>query len=434
MSRSNINGARRCDQWARGCMGATRWRAVGPLSAMLVLFCAVLAGFGGSPASRAQTSSSPPIVVGEDTALTGAFDTLGTFNAHGAEALAQYLNKHGGVLGRKIKIVTANDQSTPSVAGASARQLAEEGAKYLLGAETGATAAGLIPVADSLQEVTILQDGTTWPPPGIPSSEATAWVFPAGNSIAAEELETVVQGYILPNHLSSVALVVDSTPFGLEYPSILATYATKNHFRVSSSQVLPPGSTNDTAQVINMLGTKPDAIVLGTSSGADTVTAIKAIRAINPTIPILGCLNCSNPSFTSAVGGAATMGHVYSIAAVTQFIQTLPHTQRNQPTFTEAKTYLAALKAAGFTSTGDIDGDTYGWASLDVLVQAIKKAHSLDESRVRDALKSQHIDEFGVFWQRNPSDYGAYDLAASVVGLELTNANGTYSPYQPSTK
>jgi branched-chain amino acid transport system substrate-binding protein len=399
---------------------------------VLVLASAVLAGFGGSPASTSHANSSAPIVVGEDTALTGSFDALGTFNAHGAEALAQYLNKHGGVLGRKIKIDTANDQSTPSVAAASARQLVEGGAKYVLGAETGATAAGLIPAADSLQVVTVLQDGTSWPPPGIPSSEATAWVFPAGNSIAAEELETVVQDYVVPNHVSSVALVADSTPFGLEYPSILKSYAAKGNFRVTSSQVLPPGATNDTAQVINMLGTKPDAIVLGTSAGADTVTAIKAIRAVNTTIPILGCLNCSNPSFTSAVGGAASMDHVYSIAAVTQFIQTLPHTKKNQPTFTEAKTYLAAMKAAGFTSTGDIDGDTYGWASLDVLVQAIKKAHSFDESRVRDALKSQHIDEFGVFWQRTASDYGAYDQSASVVGLELTNHDGTYSPYQPT--
>ncbi|MBO0885869.1 MAG: ABC transporter substrate-binding protein, partial [Acidimicrobiales bacterium] len=423
---------RRDQRWARRGAVSLPWRAIGPLGAVLVLACAVLAGFGGSPTSRAQASGSAPIVVGEDTALTGSFDTLGTNNAHGAEALAQYLNKHGGVLGRKIKIVTANDQSTPSVAAASARQLVEGGAKYVLGAETGATAAGLIPIGDSLQVVTILQDGTSWPPPGIPSSQATGWVFPAGNSIAAEELETVVQDYVLPNHLSRVALVVDSTPFGLEYPSILKAYAAKSNFSVSSSQVLPPGATNDTAQVINMLGTKPDAIVLGTSAGADTVTAIKAIRAVNTAIPVLGCLNCTNPSFTAAVGGASAMNHVYSIAAVTQFIQTLPHTKRNQPTFAEAKTYLSGLKAAGFTSTGDLNGDTYGWASLDVLVHAIKKAHSFDESRVRDALRTQHLDEFGVFWQRKPTDYGAYDQSASVVGLELTNHDGTYSPYQPT--
>jgi ABC-type branched-subunit amino acid transport system substrate-binding protein len=396
---------------------------------VLVLICGLLVGFGGLASSRALTKGSAPIIVGEDTALTGSFDTLGTLNAHGAEALAQYLNQHGGVLGHKIKIVTANDQSTPSVAAASARQLVEGGATYVLGAETGATAAGLIPVADSLSVVTILQDGTAWPPPGIPGAEATDWVFPAGNSIAAEELETVIEDYVLPQHLTSVALVADSTPFGLEYPSILTAYAAKNHFRVSSSQVLPPGSTNDTAQVINMLGTKPQAIVLGTSSGADTVTAIKAIRAISPTIPILGCLDCTNPSFTAAVGGAAAMSHVYSIAAVTQYIQSLPHTKQNQATFAEAKTYIAALKTAGFTSAEDLDGDTYGWASLDVLVQAIKQAHSLSESRVRQELTKQHIDEFGVFWQRKPSDYGSYNQAASVVGLEVTNPDGTYSAY-----
>jgi ABC-type branched-subunit amino acid transport system substrate-binding protein len=387
-------------------------------------------GFGGHSATLGTKSSVAPIIVGEDTALTGSFDTLGTENAHGAEALAQYLNRHGGVLGHKIKIVTANDQSTPSVAAAAARKLVQEGARYLLGAETGATAAGLLPVADSLRVVTILQDGTTWPPPGVPSAEATAWVFPAGNSIAAAELGTVVQDYLLPNHLSRVALVADSTPFGLEYPPMLKTYSDKDHFSISSTQILPPGSTDDTAQVINMMGTKPQAIVLGTSSGADTVTAIKAIRSISATIPILGCLGCTTPSFTSAVGGAAVMSHVYSIAAVTQYVQALPHTKRNEPTFAQAKTYLAGLKAAGFTSTTDLNGDSYGWASLDVLVHAIKAAHSFDETRVRNALEHQHIDEFGVFWQRKPTDYGAYNQAASVVGIEVTNPNGTYSPYK----
>jgi branched-chain amino acid transport system substrate-binding protein len=429
MSGSYRGWSRRVDRRARVGPEPHPWRAIGLGVAVLVLTCGVLVGFGGSPGSRAVTKGSAPIVVGEDTALTGAFDTLGTYNAHGAEALAQYLNKHGGVLGRQIKIETANDESTPSVAASAARKLVEGGATYVLGAETGATAAGLIPVADSLSVVTILQDGTSWPPPGIPGAEATDWVFPAGNSIAAEELETVIEDYVLPQHLTSVALVADSTPFGLEYPSILAGYAARNHFQVSSTQVLPPGSTNDTAQVINMLGTKPQAIVLGTSSGADTLTAIKAIRAISPSIPILGCLDCANPSFTAAAGGAATMSHVYSIAAVTQYIQSLPHTKQNQPTFSEAKTYIAALKAAGFTSTGELDGDTYGWASLDVLVQAIKKANSLNESSVRQALTKQHIDEFGVFWQRTPKDYGSYNQAASVVGLEVTNPNGTYSPY-----
>jgi branched-chain amino acid transport system substrate-binding protein len=69
---------------------------------------ALLAAAGG-PAEAEQ-----PIVIGAHVPLTGPSSELGQGFDFGAKLAFQEINQHGGVNGRELKLVEADDQSTPS--------------------------------------------------------------------------------------------------------------------------------------------------------------------------------------------------------------------------------------------------------------------------------------------------------------------------------
>lgn len=73
---------------------------------------ACVAGAGG--AAAASKKKKPPIYFGAVLSLSGTFSAIETPNLQGLEAGVTLVNRHGGVLGRPLKLVSVNDASTVS--------------------------------------------------------------------------------------------------------------------------------------------------------------------------------------------------------------------------------------------------------------------------------------------------------------------------------
>jgi branched-chain amino acid transport system substrate-binding protein len=80
--------------------------------ASAVLATALIAACGGSSGSNSSTSS--PILIGASLSLTGDFSADGQAYEKGYELWASDVNAHGGILGRKVKLVILNDNSSPT--------------------------------------------------------------------------------------------------------------------------------------------------------------------------------------------------------------------------------------------------------------------------------------------------------------------------------
>lgn len=91
-------------------------------------------GAGASVAHASHHASKAPIVVGAISWLSGG-SVFGASN-QGAAAYFNYVNKHGGIDGRKIKYVALDDANSPSTAGQDARQLVSDGAVAVVGGES----------------------------------------------------------------------------------------------------------------------------------------------------------------------------------------------------------------------------------------------------------------------------------------------------------
>jgi branched-chain amino acid transport system substrate-binding protein len=87
-----------------------RYLAIGTAA---LLATSLLAACGSSGSGSHSTSSSP-ILIGTSLSLTGDFSADGNAYERGYELWASDINKHGGLLGRKVKLVILNDNSSPT--------------------------------------------------------------------------------------------------------------------------------------------------------------------------------------------------------------------------------------------------------------------------------------------------------------------------------
>src|SRR5919204_5649042 len=84
------------------------------------------AGLGGSGSSGASAASKGPISIGALTSLTGPFTPWGVEVRDGMQFAVRQINAKGGVKGRKLNLVVADDQSSPNGGIDGFRRLTEQ--------------------------------------------------------------------------------------------------------------------------------------------------------------------------------------------------------------------------------------------------------------------------------------------------------------------
>jgi ABC-type branched-subunit amino acid transport system substrate-binding protein len=135
------------------------------------------AGCGSSSDSGGSTGSGSsgdkdPIVVGAIAGTTGAYGSTGVAVVNGAKLAVDDINAKGGIDGRKLKLMTANDNASATVSSQAFQKMVSAGAVAITGSpDTGpATVAmssrlkipdtGIVDAAG----LTIYTDGPTKPP------------------------------------------------------------------------------------------------------------------------------------------------------------------------------------------------------------------------------------------------------------------------------
>jgi branched-chain amino acid transport system substrate-binding protein len=384
---------------------ARRLKVLGRAAAGALLLAGVAAGC--SSGGGGGGSANDPIVICEIAATSGPFTQLGTDDELGATAWAKMVNAHGGLLGHKVQLVPENDASDPATAAALVRKcVTQEHANFIFGPEETATSSAAIPIANQLQTV-LLGWQSGWSGQGISDTNLRSYSFPGiGNVFFADDLATVTQ-LIAPRHYTRVAVIEDNSPGGLGNTQYTQSLESKYGFKVVASQIVNPGATDDTPQVLKLLAAKPQIIVLGLTPGPDTITFIKSVRAQNPTIPISECSGCATSNFVQAAGGPTAMQNVYLIGNPTNFLAAVAPSSATQPGIDDTKAYVAAMKAADM-STNEINEGSEGWDTGRELAAAITSAKSIKTSDVKSALQHQTLVTGGIqayYWQRTPDDY-----------------------------
>jgi branched-chain amino acid transport system substrate-binding protein len=108
-----------------GMARAARLRGLRPVAAVFAALAtvALLAACGSASGGGTASTSGKSVNVGVASTLSGTFASLGTPGLDGIKLEISQLNKSGGLLGKKLNLVTADDQIDPATGATVTRNL-----------------------------------------------------------------------------------------------------------------------------------------------------------------------------------------------------------------------------------------------------------------------------------------------------------------------
>jgi len=277
--------------------------------ASAVLATALIAACGSSGGK--SSSSSGPILIGTSLSLTGDFSTDGQAFQKGYEIWANDVNKHGGLLGRQVKLVILNDNSSPT--------------------QVDTNYTDLITVKHVDLTFGPFSSLLTAPAAEVAHRYGFAFVEGAGGSplVFGEKLPNVFDVALpVANALDPLVSCLKSLPAGLRptsaaYPiandpfTILQVQRAQGFLQqagisTSYSKIFPEEVPDFLPNANLVAGKKPQLVILGSTAVPTVASFVKAFaqQHFNPKIMLATAGPDQGAAFLSAVGGAAVANGV----------------------------------------------------------------------------------------------------------------------------
>lgn len=207
-----------------------------------------------SATKDAQGVTASQILIGTSGPLTGPIAAYGAVS-EGANAYFQYVNAHGGINGRKIKLIMLDDQYQPDLGVVNARKL--------VAAHVFATVSLLGTSVVEAMEPILLKAGIPMTGVATGSSHLT---FPPNPKVWGFEPTYTLEGHLLlawaVHHrgVRTIGVFYQNDDFGREGLAALQQEAKKDHVRIVATASYNPTGTDFTSQAETLVTANPQAI------------------------------------------------------------------------------------------------------------------------------------------------------------------------------
>ena len=246
------------------------------------------------------------ITVGFVTSQSGPGSSIGVLYDRGMKAAAEYAMSVGA---EKIKLIQLDDGSDPSTATRNARKLVEENkVDLLIGTATAPSSIAMVAVANELKVPMISITPIT-----VPATEAGdrwAIAMPQPPSLMVK----VVVDRMKRDGIKNFAYIGFSDAWGDLVYNGAQKPAEADGLKVLTNERYARTDTSVTGQVLKMMATKPDAVLLGGSATQGALPPL-ALAERGYKGPLYGTPALLNADFIR-VGGKAVEGVVVSAGPV----------------------------------------------------------------------------------------------------------------------
>jgi branched-chain amino acid transport system substrate-binding protein len=214
--------------------------------------------------------------IGVITSQTGSASQLGLGELQGAQLAADTINARGGLGGKRIELVVADDQSTPVQAVLQARRLIGN-VDAIVGPSVSSTCNAITPLAESSSTVVYCLS------PGIkPKPHSHMW----SASVATADLIQRTLEHWRAEGITRVGLLNSTDSSGQEgAASLQAAAARLPGTEIVATGTFEPGAVSVTSQLQAVAAAKPQALIVW-STGAAAAVAIKAVTQLHLDIPV----------------------------------------------------------------------------------------------------------------------------------------------------
>ena len=355
----------------------------------LLLAALVFAALGVAAPSLAQG----PIRIGASLSLTGTYAALGQNQQRGYQLCTKHMNEKGGVLGRKLEFVFYDDQSQPATGvRLYERLITQDKVDLVMG-----------PYSSAITEA-VANVNERYKMPIVAPMASTTSIFKKGRKfvfMVQSPAEVYLEGLIdlaVKKGLKTVALINEDTLFPKATVQGTLELAKKKGLQVVFVEAYPKGHTDFSAILTKLRAANPD--VLGAATYFDDAVAItRQMKELNVNPKLYGVtVGGDLPKFYELLGKNAEF-----VYGATQWEPELPYPGARE--FAEA--YLKEFPGAdlSYHSAG-------GYGGCQVLVEAIKRAGSLDGEKIRaEIIKLDTKTVYGAF---NVDDDG-FQIAHTMV-------------------
>lgn len=326
----------------------------------VVLVLGLLAGFASAQAEET-------IRVGEVASLTGKEAAFGQSSHKGTLLAVEEINAAGGVLDKKIELITEDNQSKTGESATAAKKLvSRDKVVALLGEVASSRSLEMAPVAQASKI------------PMISPSSTNPKVTEIGNYIFRVCFIDPFQGTVMAKfargtlHSKRVAVLTSvSSAYSVGLAKYFKERYTADGGTIAIEQKFSEGDKDFKAQLTAIKAAEVDAIfVPGYYTEAALVT--KQARDLGLTIPLFGGDGWEAPQLIE-IGGKAVEGIYYSTH----------YSPENDAT--EVRTFVEKFRKRWGGETPDAMA-ALGYDSAQVLVDAIKRAGTTQPAKVREAL------------------------------------------------
>lgn len=355
-----------------------------------------------SPAFSGFSWAQGPIKIGASLSLTGTYAALGQNQHRGYQLCAKHMNEKGGVLGRKIEFVLYDDQSQPATGIRLYEKLiTQDKVDVVMG-----------PYSSAITEA-VANVNEKYKMPMVAPMASTTSIFKKGRKfifMVQSAAEVYLEGLIdmaAKRGLKTVAIINEDTLFPKATVQGTIELAKKKGLQVVFVEGYPKGNTDFSAILTKVRAANPD--VLGAATYFDDAVAItRQMKELNVNPKMYGVtVGGDLPTFYQLLGKNAEF-----VYGATQWEAELPYP--GAKAFLESYTKDFPGRDLSYHSAG-------GYGGCQVLVEAIKRAGSLDGEKIREQILKLDINTV----------YGGFKVDAD--GFQISHKMVTFQ-WQDSKK
>lgn len=362
---------------------------------IIVLLIVVLVTAGCAPAAAPATPTpvpatatpvpAKPIRIGASISLTGRYERTGAEMNHGYELCAEKINAEGGILGRPIEFVIYDDQSDPETGAKLYEKLiTEDKVDLILGPYSSPVTIPSSAVTERLGYPMIAS--------GASSSDIWArgfkYVFGV-YTMAPFYLEGAVD-IAKKEGLTKVAILTEDGAFALDAVRGAREFAEQAGLQIAHYEEYGRDVT-DLSAAISKAKAAGAEVLLGGTYGPDSELIIRQSKELGFKPRMFAfTVGPALPDFAVNLGEDAEL-----IFGATQWEPSVkaPGVGEFVKVYQERYGYEPGYHAAG------------GFGACELLKQAVEKAGSVDQAKIRDAL--QELDTSTVYGRYKVDETGA---------------------------
>jgi len=315
------------------------------------------------------------IKIGLQVPLTGDFAAEGQWAKQCADVAADLINQKGGVLGKKVEIVVADDGSNPKDSSLAAQKLISQGLKEVIASYGSSVTA---PAADLYDANKVVSVGYGCTAVRLTMEKQRPYFFrTCGRDDTQSEFFAKFAVEVLK--AKRIAIMHDNQDYGKgvadDAKRFLQPYIDSGQVELVYFDAITPHESDYSAVVSQIKQINPD-VWFFTAYYAEAALLIKQARQAGVTCTFVGNNSVPTPEFEKIAGVDAIKGSIHLNEPMPQFLKS-----------PEAIEFMDAYKAKYNEIPGSIWA-VYAADALNALVAAIKNAGSTDPDKVANAMRT----------------------------------------------